>query len=145
MDNNISALQNLYVAMGGDIEDVENITIIPDMINAIAGLMSVIAPTLDPFVITLTATSASAGTSDVTAAEIIEAFEAGRKIVVVGEFDGAEQTLNPIAVSMKDGQIAISAIGIQEPTGVMLEALMPWSDDDDNAWQLKPYLLTPAT
>jgi hypothetical protein len=145
MDNNISALQNLYVAMGGDIEDVENITINPDMINAIAGLMSVIAPTLEPFVITLTATSASAGTSDKTAAEIMEAFEAGRKVIVNGSFDGADQTLYPIAVSRKDGRIAICAIGIQEPTGVMLEALMPWSDDDDNAWELKPYLLTPAT
>lgn len=36
MDNTITALQNLYVALGGDISDVENIVIIPDMINAIA-------------------------------------------------------------------------------------------------------------
>lgn len=36
MDNTIDALRNLYVALGGDSADVANITIIPDMINAIA-------------------------------------------------------------------------------------------------------------
>lgn len=36
MDNNITALQGLYVALGGQLEDVENLTTIPDMINAIA-------------------------------------------------------------------------------------------------------------
>ena len=32
----INALKNLYKALGGDLDDVENVTIIPDMINAIA-------------------------------------------------------------------------------------------------------------
>ena len=36
MDNNITALQGLYVALGGQLADVANITTIPDMINAIA-------------------------------------------------------------------------------------------------------------
>ena len=36
MDNTITALQALYVALGGTAADVANITIIPDMINAIA-------------------------------------------------------------------------------------------------------------
>jgi len=36
MDNTIEALKNLYVALGGNADDVENIVIIPDMINAIA-------------------------------------------------------------------------------------------------------------
>lgn len=36
MDTTIIALQNLYVALGGDADDVAEITIIPDMINAIA-------------------------------------------------------------------------------------------------------------
>lgn len=40
MDNTITALKNLYVAMGGTSADVENITIIPDMINAIAALIT---------------------------------------------------------------------------------------------------------
>lgn len=40
MDNTITALQNLYVALGGDSADVANINIIPDMINAIATLIS---------------------------------------------------------------------------------------------------------
>ena len=38
MDTNVVALQGLYVALGGDIADVENINVIPDMINAIASL-----------------------------------------------------------------------------------------------------------
>lgn len=40
MDNTIIALQNLYVALGGTASDVAEITIIPDMINAIATLVS---------------------------------------------------------------------------------------------------------
>ena len=40
MDNTIIALQNLYVALGGTATDVADITIIPDMINAIATLVS---------------------------------------------------------------------------------------------------------
>lgn len=40
MDNTITALQALYVALGGDADDVANISIIPDMINAIAALIT---------------------------------------------------------------------------------------------------------
>jgi hypothetical protein len=38
MDNTLDALRNLYVALGGEAEDVENLVIIPDLINAIAKL-----------------------------------------------------------------------------------------------------------
>lgn len=50
MDTTVKTLQNLYVAMGGDLTDtyddiadgaaVSNYVIIPDMINAIAALIS---------------------------------------------------------------------------------------------------------
>lgn len=40
MDNTIQALINLYKALGGDADDVADISIIPDMINAIATLIS---------------------------------------------------------------------------------------------------------
>ena len=40
MDNTIDALKALYVALGGDSATVANIVIIPDMINAIATLVS---------------------------------------------------------------------------------------------------------
>ena len=40
MDNTITALKNLYVALGGDADDVADIVIIPDMINAIAVLVT---------------------------------------------------------------------------------------------------------
>lgn len=39
MDNTITALQNLYVALGGTAADVAGINLIPDMINAIAALI----------------------------------------------------------------------------------------------------------
>lgn len=40
MDTTIKALQNLYVAMGGTLATVQNIVLIPDMINAIATLVT---------------------------------------------------------------------------------------------------------
>lgn len=40
MNTTVQALQNLYVALGGELADVENIVLIPDMINAIAELKS---------------------------------------------------------------------------------------------------------
>lgn len=40
MDNTITALKNLYVALGGDVDDVADVVIIPDMINAIAALIT---------------------------------------------------------------------------------------------------------
>lgn len=36
MTNITDALINLYIALGGDVDDVENITNVADMINAIA-------------------------------------------------------------------------------------------------------------
>ena len=36
MDNTITALRALYVALGGTASDVANLVIIPDLINAIA-------------------------------------------------------------------------------------------------------------
>lgn len=38
--NTVEALQALYVAFGGNIEDVVNITTIPEMLNAIATVVS---------------------------------------------------------------------------------------------------------
>ena len=40
MDTTIIALRNLYVAMGGEAEDVANLSMIPDLINAIAELVA---------------------------------------------------------------------------------------------------------
>lgn len=38
MDNTITALKNLYKALGGNLDDVEDVSIIPEMINEIAAL-----------------------------------------------------------------------------------------------------------
>ena len=40
MDNTIDALRNLYVALGCEATAVANLVIIPDLINAIATLIS---------------------------------------------------------------------------------------------------------
>ena len=40
MDNTITALRALYVALGGTASDVANLVIIPDLINAIATLIA---------------------------------------------------------------------------------------------------------
>ena len=39
MGANVTALKALYVALGGDADDVANVTLIADMINAIATLI----------------------------------------------------------------------------------------------------------
>lgn len=43
MDNTLDALRNLYVALGGEAENVANLVIIPDLINAIAAQAATIA------------------------------------------------------------------------------------------------------
>lgn len=40
MDTTVVALRNLYAALGGQAADVANLVIIPDLINAIATLVS---------------------------------------------------------------------------------------------------------
>ena len=50
MDNNITALQGLYVALGGDADDVAELNTIPDMINAIATVASGVAEATLPAV-----------------------------------------------------------------------------------------------
>lgn len=40
MDNTIDALRALYVALGGSADDVANLVIIPDLINAIAAYIA---------------------------------------------------------------------------------------------------------
>lgn len=142
---NVEALKKLYATISeGSTSAIESDNTIAEVIDHLADLMGGVMETLTPFVITLTPTSESAGTSDATAAEIIEAFSAGRKILVNGIFDDADQTLFPTAISLKEGQIAICCMGIVEPTHTLVEAMMPWSDDDDNSWILLNYTLTPV-
>ncbi len=49
MDNNVDALKALYVALGGDADDVADISLISDMIKAIATVVpasSALLPTV---------------------------------------------------------------------------------------------------
>lgn len=45
MDNTLDALRNLYAALGGDSDDVENLHTIPDIINAISTQVSTVVGT----------------------------------------------------------------------------------------------------
>ena len=45
MDNTVGALRGLYVAMGGDADDVANLVIIPDLINAISTQVATVVGT----------------------------------------------------------------------------------------------------
>ena len=53
MDNNVDALKALYVALGGDADDVANISLISEMIKAIA----TVVPTSSALLPTVTATN----------------------------------------------------------------------------------------
>lgn len=48
MDTTVQALKNLYVAKGGEPANVENINVIPDMINELAGLSAIADVTIEP-------------------------------------------------------------------------------------------------
>lgn len=43
MNSTVEALKALYVALGGSADDVANVTLIPDMINAIATVAATVA------------------------------------------------------------------------------------------------------
>lgn len=45
MDTTIDALKNLYVALGGSADDVADLVIIPDLINALATVAGAVAAT----------------------------------------------------------------------------------------------------
>lgn len=82
MDNNISALQNLYVAMGGDIEDVENLVIIPDMINAIAtAFQGAASYIMTPLIVEVTEDGGTYS-ADTAYSEISAAYQSGKRLVL---------------------------------------------------------------
>lgn len=108
MINTVGALQGLYVALGGELSDVANITTIPEMLTAISTVAAAAASELPavksadngkvltvvngkwakaepasvgPFVVTITATSESV-TADKTYAEITAALEANQRVLM---------------------------------------------------------------
>lgn len=91
MDNNITALQNLYVTMGGNIEDVENLVIIPDMINAIATAFQGAAEfMLEPLIIGVTEDGGTYS-ADQPYSEIANAYQGGKRLVLnmtIGDIEG---------------------------------------------------------
>lgn len=142
---NVEALKKLYAAIsGGETGAVEDDNTIAEVIDHLADLMSTAVEHFAPFVITITPTSSTAGESDVTAGEIIEAVTEGRSLVVMTSLSGIDYQMNPVAVSIDDADIAINAIGIQEPEGILLDLLLPYSRGTANSWEMHSYVLTPV-
>ena len=148
---NVEALKALYGAIsGGSVAIVEDDNTIAEVVDHLAGLMADvmwnIEEKLTPFEITLTATSASSGTSDKTAAEIKQAYNDGRRIIVYLEFDGAIRGFTPIITSIdsEDGDISMEIIAVDNENNALTLAAMPWSSGDDNTWAVLNYTLTPV-
>jgi hypothetical protein len=101
------------------------------------------------FIVTVTATSETTGTSDKTAAEIIEAVDAGKQIVVkTAQGDNDERWLYPSIVSRAhdtDEEVAVDCIMIDSGNDLLMQVLMPWSSGTENSWVLNTYPLTGPT
>lgn len=85
MNNTLDALRNLYVACGGTLSDVENLVIIPDLLNAIAEIMGVdiasINAQFSPFIIEVTQDGATFE-ADTSYDDISAAYEEGKRLVL---------------------------------------------------------------
>lgn len=124
------ALKDLYVAMGGDAEDVANLTVTPDVIEALAdvyeggGGVSTFEATFTatPVVVEGEPTGEFTWDCDKTYAEITEAFESGKILrchgVVTGL--GVESYLTSYAIS--NSIISFIGIGYMNNSVVYLQA-----------------------
>lgn len=100
---------------------------------------------LAPFVITVTATSATTGTADKTADEIVAAVSAGKTLRVIGVMGDRKYTFQNIVISEKEGLVSAAAYGVMEPGGIFTDMFMPWGSGTYNSWELATYQLTPYT
>jgi hypothetical protein len=137
----IEALQGLYVMLGGDIADVENITLIPDMISAVAGIAKSAA--LAPYIVTITmqvspgATSGT-GTTDKTLAEIETAYNAGRKIVLRqdnGQYGFWDAEISFVQNNGTSTSFA-AYLPIKNPGGIRVITI---SSDNALTWEILPF------
>lgn len=113
----------------------------------LADKLSAIETMQEPFVINITATSATAGTSDKNASEIFAAVHASRKILVNVELYGTstQGSLVPLIFSIDgEGDESISCVGLIEPDHILAHLFMPFSDPEgtQNAWLLQMYDLS---
>lgn len=133
----VEALQGLYVALGGDSADVENITIIPDMIAAVTAIAK---SAIEPYIVTITmqaspGDTSGTGTTDKTLAEIEAAYNAGRKIVLrqdngqYGFWDAG------ISVAQNNGTSTsfVAYLPIKNPGGIRVITI---SADNALTWEI---------
>lgn len=133
---NVEALKKLYIKLGGNAEDVANVTTIADAIDKLTEVAQGGGSGGEPFVVTLTITGESSATGDKTAAEIKEAVEAGKQIVVCAE-TGADETdyLNAIVYQVGvNGYIGLQAIAVSAYN--LLEARFEPNSESDIYWSL---------
>lgn len=125
MMTTVDALKALYVLLGGSADDVENITLIPDMINAYENLPSLTAVEID---------SGERTVIDNSAGVLIQTGSSGGSISLTNSNDIDIKTMNGGMISLdSDGDIsldsnseitvqAVSAIGITCSGGVTISA-----------------------
>lgn len=90
------ALKALYVAMGGDEADVANLTVTPDVIEALADVYEGGGGGADTFLISFTATPTEddfTWTCDKTKAEIAAAAESGKILKAKVSFAGVAEAV----------------------------------------------------
>ena len=133
----VEALQGLYVALGGDSADVENITIIPDMIAAVAAIAK---SAVEPYIVTITVQASpgdtsGTGTTDKTLTEIEAAYNAGRKIVL--RQDNGQYGFWDVEISTAQNNGASTSFvaysPIKNPGGIRVITI---SADNALAWEI---------
>ena len=115
MDNTITALQNLYVALGGSASDVENLNIIPDMINAIATLKSNTMSTF--YVDAVNGSDDNDGSSTAAFATIAKAI-ASAQMTTGAIINVAAGTYNENVIEVR-GNVAVSVRGAAADTTII--------------------------
>ena len=129
----------MYVAMGGDIEDVENLVIIPDMINAIATAFQGAAQfMLEPLIIGI---SEDGGTysADREYSEIAEAYQNGKRLVVqmtIGDTEGYAELQGLMGHSF--------VFAADDFVHDLHYVVAIYGDDDTTSVTLRAYTLTPV-
>lgn len=132
---NVEALKKLYIKLGGNAEDVANVTTIADAIDKLTEVAQGGGSGGEPFIVTLTFTGDTTATGDKTAAEIKEAVEDGKQIVICADYGETTVYLNTIVYEANQyGFINLQAIAIT--TYNLLEVNYEPVTESDTSWAI---------
>ena len=147
MDNTIDALKNLYVAMGGNEEDDANLSLTPDMINAIAAIQgqggggavtAMLTGTLDPD------TGDLIWTCDKTNEELVAAISEKKVVQAVATISGVDDlALTFLQASIDDGYVRFTGAIRVDLDGMGAKTLLAVfycvDDGTGETWYLDKY------